>query len=172
MVLFDGVAGLIFVGLWIFCIIDVITTPESRCRNLPKIAWLLIVILLVDVGSIAWLVARPHLGRPTGQIDVRAPRHRHQAEASNPDDDEEFLAGLRARAEEQRRRARERPRRTAPRTRPADLHVLIGPAAACRRTAARHPDLPLIRDAVGARRRRTHGDARRRVLARHAHADP
>jgi hypothetical protein len=110
MVLFDGVAGLIFVGLWIFCIIDVITTPESRCRNLPKIAWLMIVILLVDVGSIAWLIAgHTWDGQPQqrlGDPRAREPRGAKRV-PSNPDDDPEFLAGLRARAEEQRRRARE-----------------------------------------------------------------
>jgi hypothetical protein len=104
MVLFDGVAGLFFVGLWIFSIIDVITTPESRCRNLPKIAWLLIVILLVDVGSIAWLVAgHTWDGKPRSMSTPRPGKR----VATNPDDDEEFLSGLRARAEEQRRRARE-----------------------------------------------------------------
>jgi len=40
MLFFDGALGLIFLGLWIFCIIDVITTPDDRCRNLPKVAWL------------------------------------------------------------------------------------------------------------------------------------
>ena len=40
----DGVAGLLLVGLWLFCIIDVVTTPESQIRNLPKIVWLFVVI--------------------------------------------------------------------------------------------------------------------------------
>jgi hypothetical protein len=111
MLLFDGALGMLMLGLWIFCIIDVITTPEARCRNLPKIAWLLIVILLAAVGSIVWLIAgRPwdatqqsgYRGRP--RTGTPAPPRRM---ASNPDDDEEFIAALRARAEEQRRRARE-----------------------------------------------------------------
>lgn len=57
MLFFDGALGLAFLALWIFCIIDVITTPDDQCRNLPKIAWLLIVIMLMDIGSIAWLFA-------------------------------------------------------------------------------------------------------------------
>jgi phospholipase D-like protein len=109
MILFDGVGGLIFLALWIFCIIDVITTPQDRCRNLPKIVWLLIVILLIDVGSIAWLVAgRTWDGRAGQQrIGATTPRTRTKAAAGNPDDDDAFLATLRARAEEQRRRARD-----------------------------------------------------------------
>jgi hypothetical protein len=102
-------------AVWVFCIIDVITTPESEVRNLPKLAWLLLVIILVDVGSIAWLIAgRPWNSRPadlpykgnSGNRGRQAPS-RTRFNATNPDDDEEFLAGLRARAEEQRRRARE-----------------------------------------------------------------
>ena len=34
-----------------------LTTPEAACRNLPKLAWIFIVLLLPLVGSIAWLVA-------------------------------------------------------------------------------------------------------------------
>ena len=111
MVLFDGGFGLVLFALWLFCIIDVITTPEGECRNLPKMVWLLIVILLMDVGSIAWLVAgrtwnseRPNLPYKGNRGVAPPPRARR---ASNPDDDDEFLANLRARAEEQRRRARE-----------------------------------------------------------------
>jgi Phospholipase_D-nuclease N-terminal len=105
MLMFDGVFGLIALGVWIFCIIDAITTPADKVRNLPKVVWVLIVILLTFPGSIVWLVA----GRPWGPKraaggSVRAaPRSR----PTNPDDDVEFLASLQARADEQRRRARE-----------------------------------------------------------------
>jgi hypothetical protein len=109
MLFFDGGAALLFFALWLFCLIDVITTPEHECRNLPKLVWLLLVVLLLDIGSIAWLVAGRNWGRPV--IPAAAmPRTAPAAPAartSSPDDDEEFLAGLRARAEEQRRRARE-----------------------------------------------------------------
>ncbi|MDT4961165.1 MAG: hypothetical protein QOF87_812 [Pseudonocardiales bacterium] len=104
MLFFDGALGLIFLGVWIFCIIDVITTPDSQCRNLPKIAWLFIVILLVDIGSVAWLVAgRTWNGEPRRPLAGTPARPGQRPKASNPDDDEEFLASLRSRAEEQRR---------------------------------------------------------------------
>jgi hypothetical protein len=105
----DGALGLIMFGLWLFCILDVITTDASRVRHLPKILWLFIVLLLPDVGSIAWLIAGhtwepktaptrprrdlPEYDRPGRQVTI------------NPDDDEAFLRQVRARAEEQRRRA-------------------------------------------------------------------
>ena len=110
--LFDGVGGLVFLGLWIFCFIDVLTTPEKACRNLPKLAWVFIVLLLPLVGPIAWLVA----GHPWDRTQLPAKRPAERTDQArrvpaNPDDDEEFLAGLRERAEEQRRRAREAQRR-------------------------------------------------------------
>ncbi len=112
MLLFDGAGGLIFLGLWIFCFIDVLTTPEAGCRNLPKLAWIFIVLLLPLVGCIAWLVAgHPwNGGMPvTPRVTTRAAQTRRVP--SNPDDDDEFLAGLKLRAEEQRRRAREQSER-------------------------------------------------------------
>ncbi|MEP7019938.1 MAG: PLD nuclease N-terminal domain-containing protein [Pseudonocardiales bacterium] len=108
MLLFDGALGLLFLGLWIFCIIDVITTSDDQCRNLPKIAWLFIVILLIDIGSLAWLVAgRNWNGEARDRLAGTPARPGQRPKSSNPDDDEEFLASLRTRAEEQRRRARE-----------------------------------------------------------------
>jgi hypothetical protein len=108
MLLFDGVGGLVFLALWIFCFIDVLTTREAACRNLPKLAWIFIVLLLPLVGSIAWLVA----GRAWDRSTIAAPRATARAGQTrrvptNPDDDDEFLAGLKLRADEQRRRARE-----------------------------------------------------------------
>jgi hypothetical protein len=107
---FDGAVGLVFFGVWVFCIIDVITQPEHEIRNLPKLVWLLIVILLMDVGSIAWLVA----GRPWHTTPQALAKPRPPGRATNPDDDAEFLAQLHARAEEQRRRARETPKPEEP----------------------------------------------------------
>jgi hypothetical protein len=123
MLFFDGGLALVFFAVWVFCIIDVITTSESDCRNLPKMLWLLVVILLVDVGSIAWLVAGRNWNAVSSGLANRgsrpggargAPTRPARARATNPDDDEDFLAGLRARAEEQRRRAREAEPRDEP----------------------------------------------------------
>ena len=63
MLFFDGTLALVFVALWLFCLLDVITTPEDGVRNLPKIAWVFIVILLLELGAIAWLIAGPPAGR-------------------------------------------------------------------------------------------------------------
>ncbi|WP_158888280.1 PLDc N-terminal domain-containing protein [Amycolatopsis anabasis] len=110
-----GAVGLVLLALWIFCIVDVTTTDESDCRNLPKLGWLLIVLLLPEIGSIVWLVA----GRPrtvTTSAYRSAPSRFPEYErpgrhvATDPAADEEFLRQCRERAEQQRRAAkRQRP---------------------------------------------------------------
>jgi hypothetical protein len=116
----DGLLSLMVLGLWVFCLVDAITTDESLCRNLPKIGWILLVVFLPLVGSIAWLLA----GRPQTQRDLpykgnyrqETPavydreRPVHQADP-DPEREAEYQRALRARAEEQRALYRARQRR-------------------------------------------------------------
>ena len=97
--------------LVVYCVINIVTTPEGETRNLPKLLWLVLVLLFPIVGGVAWLVA----GRPQGparSLPYKGntgfpPEYDRpgRATAYSPDDDEAFLRGLRERAEEQRRRA-------------------------------------------------------------------
>lgn len=110
----DGLIGLLLLGLWLYCLFDVITTDETQCRNLPKLVWLLIVLLLSGIGSILWLIA----GRPRAYETAAPARYAEydrpgRSAATNPDDDEEFLRQCRERAEEQRRTYREQQKRAA-----------------------------------------------------------
>ena len=99
MLVYEGVGLLLVVALWIFCLVDVIVSKEDECRNLPKLLWLLIVLMLPDVGSVLWLIA----GRPKGLRQswqqrtprTMAPRPRMAPPGANPDDDEEFLRSIR-----------------------------------------------------------------------------
>ena len=106
-----GVLALVEVVLLVYCVLDLITTPEAEVRNLPKLLWLLLVVVLPLVGGIAWLIA----GRPQGparsvpykgnQGVPPAYDRPGRATAFRPEDDEAFLRGLRERAEQQRRAA-------------------------------------------------------------------
>jgi hypothetical protein len=99
-----GLVALALLALWIYCIVDVISTDESLIRNLPKLVWLIIVIFLPTVGSIVWLL----LGRPEkagfapgdssyraeprgGRVERRSPR---SLGVIAPDDDPRFLAEI------------------------------------------------------------------------------
>lgn len=111
MLLADGTLGLVMLVLWVFCVADCIISDEARVRSLPKLLWLLIVLVLPDVGSVLWLV----LGRPKGAArtmpykgNAGVPTEYDRpgrAVATNPDDDAAFLRQLRDRAEQQRRSA-------------------------------------------------------------------
>jgi len=93
MIFGDGILGLALLGLWIFCILDVISTDDVLCRSLPKMIWLLLVIFLPDVGSIAWLL----LGRPVGagfRLGSQVGVHRPQRRAIGPEDSPEFIASM------------------------------------------------------------------------------
>ncbi|NUT42443.1 MAG: hypothetical protein HOV86_20895, partial [Thermoactinospora sp.] len=103
--------GLATLVLWLYCLFDVITTPDAACRNLPKIVWVLVVLLFPLVGSVIWLVAgrperAPRPARPSTFPEYDRPG---RFAATNPDDDEEFLRRCRERAEEQRRNAPKKP---------------------------------------------------------------
>ena len=90
-----GLLGIALLALWAYCIFDVISTDEALMRNMPKILWLVVVIILPTVGSVAWLL----LGRPEGAglrpgdtSTYKPPSLRPAPRA--PDDDPAFLARL------------------------------------------------------------------------------
>ena len=102
MIFGGGLLALAVLALWIYCILDVIATDEALIRNLPKIVWLLLVILVPTIGSIAWLgLGRPERSKflPGGSTDRAEPRGGrvdHSTPRSlgviAPDDDPRFLA--------------------------------------------------------------------------------
>jgi hypothetical protein len=49
--------------LLVYCLVHVITSPEAEVRNLPKWAWILLILFFPLVGGIAYLIA----GRPVSQ---------------------------------------------------------------------------------------------------------
>jgi len=84
-----GLPFILELGLLVFCLIDIVQTPPEDCRNLGKMWWILLVVVLPLVGGIAWLAA----GRPQRALTGVSPdRGRRRVVA--PDDDPEFLAQL------------------------------------------------------------------------------
>jgi hypothetical protein len=56
------VPTVLVIGLAIYCLIDCFQSSNETVRNLPKLVWALLIVLLPLFGSIGWLVA----GRPAG----------------------------------------------------------------------------------------------------------
>ncbi len=87
-------------ALWVWAFIDCLTTPEDEVKHLPKVVWVIIVLLFPLVGSIAWLVAGKQrgalrtgaaggYGSPDAAYDTR-----RDGRPLAPDDNPEFLASL------------------------------------------------------------------------------
>jgi hypothetical protein len=75
-------AAVLFI-FWIWAIFDSIQTPKDEVRNLPKLAWVAIVVLFASLGALAWvLLGRPKhapgWGRPVTESRVRRPLRAQQ----------------------------------------------------------------------------------------------
>jgi hypothetical protein len=92
------VLGLIIVGVWLFCLFDVLTTDDAEVRLLPRFGWFLIVLLGFMPGAALWLLlGRPRVGA-AGQGAAWPAAGRSAAvrppAPKGPDDDPEFLRSL------------------------------------------------------------------------------
>ena len=67
----EGLVALALFLFWIWALFDCISTESARCRSLPKGLWLILVLLLADIGALAWLLlGRPErVGRRPGAAD-------------------------------------------------------------------------------------------------------
>lgn len=78
---------LVPLGLTLYALIDCIRTDDSQIKGLPKLVWVLIVVLLWVVGPLAWIFA----GRDRSwELPERSAPPRQVA----PDDDPDFLRDL------------------------------------------------------------------------------
>lgn len=106
-------AGPLLFAFWAYCVVTVVMARDDEVQHLPKIGWLVLVLLFPLVGGVAWLVAgRPRAagGRPRRERPAPGfPEYDRPGRMSGatPESDEEFLRRIRERAEEQRRRAKE-----------------------------------------------------------------
>lgn len=69
--------SMLVVALMIGALIDIITRDDSQVKYLPKMVWIIIVILLPLIGSILWFA----IGREYGESGIAIPRMRR---ASRP----------------------------------------------------------------------------------------
>jgi hypothetical protein len=57
----------VIMGVWIYCLVDILTTRREEVRNLPKWAWFLLAFLILPLGVPLWFL----FGRPPRTRDVR-----------------------------------------------------------------------------------------------------
>lgn len=85
---------LLVLAVWIYAFIDVLNTPEKEVRHLPKVVWVIIVLLFGEVllGPIAWFATGKVRRSPAAGGGPRAGRG---GQWVAPDDNPEFLKSLR-----------------------------------------------------------------------------
>jgi hypothetical protein len=80
---------LLSIALTVYAVVDCVQTQDDRVRNMPKLLWLLLILLFPIVGPISWLIAgRPARGG-TGSGSTSRPQP-----PRGPDDDPDFLRRL------------------------------------------------------------------------------
>ncbi|MDA8368758.1 MAG: PLD nuclease N-terminal domain-containing protein [Nocardiopsaceae bacterium] len=103
-----GLITLFSIVLWVYAFFDALTTPAGEARNLPKILWLIIIVLFTPVGPLLWLfLGRPRSPAPEKHtaplaqetpIDQLDPADFEKSSGNSrplgPDDDPEFLRRL------------------------------------------------------------------------------
>jgi hypothetical protein len=90
---------LLVLAVVIYCLVECIQTPSEEVRNLPKWAWIIMIVVLDVIGCAAWFFA----GRPKRRASPASgpaaspgwlPGGNRRGRPLAPDDDPEFLKGL------------------------------------------------------------------------------
>jgi hypothetical protein len=81
----------VVIALFVYAVFDLIATPPSRVRYLPKPLWF-VVLLLAPIGPLAWLF----VGRvPASSAGGGGPaKPRPSPGPRGPDDDPDYLRNL------------------------------------------------------------------------------
>jgi hypothetical protein len=101
-----GLFFLISVLFWLWSIFDCLTSDTKRVRNLPRWAWVALILVFLEFGALAWVIfGRPRAGQAAARGSLRKPKpgdrmpgHGSTPRASRPvgpDDDPEFLRNIR-----------------------------------------------------------------------------
>lgn len=100
-----GVLSVVYFVFFLYCLLDVVLSEPGLVRNLPKLVWVVIVVIVPLAGGIAWLVA----GRPENATAApgstrsrdrgrdpggRGGRQGRQSPPMGPEDDPDFLRRL------------------------------------------------------------------------------
>jgi len=70
------VVSLLIIAFMVFALVDVIRRDDSQVKYMPKLVWVLLVVLLPFLGSVLWFA----LGReyPEGGIQLPRPQRRQR----------------------------------------------------------------------------------------------
>lgn len=72
--------SLLVIALMVAAMVDIIRKDDAQVRHLPKMAWVIIVILLPLIGSLLWFA----IGREYSEAGLRIPRFPRTQTAARP----------------------------------------------------------------------------------------
>ena len=106
---------ILWLALALYALIDCIRTPKDNLPGkIPKVLWILLILLISPIGAIAWIiVSRVAAAEAKGEESVSLSfGHRPATEQpSAPDDDPEFLEEVSRKLREKQREEYERKKR-------------------------------------------------------------
>jgi phospholipase D-like protein len=87
-----GLFFLVSVLFWLWAIFDSLTCDEKRVRNLPRWAWVVVILVFLEFGALAWAL----FGRPrAGQLAAHGSQSQGPRRGPvGPDDDPDFLRNI------------------------------------------------------------------------------
>ena len=77
-------------ALTIYAAIDCVQTADEKVKHLPKIAWIVLIVLIPWIGPIAWLIVGRARSFPSGPWNPKRPI----TGPRGPEDDPDFLRNL------------------------------------------------------------------------------
>lgn len=83
------VLAVLVLGFTIYTLVDCVQTPDDEVRGLPKVLWVVVILLFPLAGGGAWYFG----GRPSVPSLTRD-RPQERSGPRGPDDDPDFLRGL------------------------------------------------------------------------------
>jgi hypothetical protein len=79
--------------LAVYALVDLVQTKDEDVQGLPKLVWVLLIVLIWVVGPLAWLLAGSRSRTLPGLLP-RAEGPDPGRRTTAPDDDPDFLRGL------------------------------------------------------------------------------
>ena len=81
--------------LAVYALVDLVQTRDEDVQGLPKLVWVLLIVLVWVVGPLAWLLAGSRSRTLPGLMPrADGPRAAPGRRTTAPDDDPDFLRGL------------------------------------------------------------------------------
>lgn len=78
------IMSVVLLALVVGALVDIITRPEGQVKHLPKVGWIILVILLPVIGSLVWFMAGHDYTAAGEYVSFGDPRRREPRDTGRP----------------------------------------------------------------------------------------